>query len=373
VAPEWRSRGVEIVRPIEGLRFGEQLGWYGDQLGLARLSSAGPRVVHPVPSLPADLVGDGRGLGRRISQLFADGAFDLSGRVSAPVAGWAGMPEVRAATRLHVLGANEATLRRFLTFNAAMDRARDADRLADNAVRLFEHHAWAFDPDEITRRPLTDLVDALRASGVSQRHVPDAFGWRVMAETLSDTASSGPVGQVIAQGSGDALELLAALDAESAAGTPRFPLLRGPKIGPLWVRLMAYPGGARINSLGQLPVAVDVQVRKVTEYLGVTDTGGLSLDDVRAAIQETWARDVERNGVIGPAQLGATTGALDPALWFYAKWGCTFCERAGTKLPISPVCDSCRFPERGRTREPESPGSLKTSTAIDAGQEDWAD
>ena len=24
--------------------------------------------------------------------------------------------------------------------------------------------------------------------------------------------------------------------------------------------------------------------------------------------------------------------ALDPALWFYGKWGCTFCERAGRRL-----------------------------------------
>jgi hypothetical protein len=102
----------------------------------------------------------------------------------------------------------------------------------------------------------------------------------------------------------------------------------------------------------QVPVAVDVQVRKVTEYLGVTDTGDFALEDIRAPIQETWARDVTANGAAGPPSIVDTPGALDPALWFYAKWGCTFCEGASMKLPISPICGDCRFPARMRNEPP---------------------
>lgn len=92
-----------------------------------------------------------------------------------------------------------------------------------------------------------------------------------------------------------------------------------------------------------MPIAVDVQVRKVTEYLGVTDTLGRPLDDVRATIQRTWARDVELNGAVGPGDLDGTSAALDPALWFFAKWGCTFCERAKRQMPIAPECGECQF------------------------------
>lgn len=75
----------------------------------------------------------------------------------------------------------------------------------------------------------------------------------------------------------------------------------------------------------------------------MTDTKGMKLDTIRAAIQESWAQDVVRHGADGPDGLKDTPSALDPALWFYAKWGCSFCEKAGRQLPISPVCAECRF------------------------------
>ena len=42
-----------------------------------------------------------------------------------------------------------------------------------------------------------------------------------------------------------------------------------------------------------------------------------------------------------PDSTANACAALDPALWFFGKWGCTFCEQAGQKLPIHPVCDGC--------------------------------
>ena len=47
----------------------------------------------------------------------------------------------------------------------------------------------------------------------------------------------------------------------------------------------------------------------------------------------------------GPAPLAGPPAALDPALWFYGKWGCTRCEQRGHPEPISPLCQACRFDE----------------------------
>lgn len=352
INPTLRQRGATVLRPLEGLSFGRQLAWYGKRLGLAPAPAQVHQHVRPTRPAPAarwehqvtlGALGDGRGLGRRITELFQAGELDLSARIGAPPVGWDGMPEVVAVRLLAGLGADPVAIRRFLTFNAAMDRARDADRLATAATRLHRAAAWVFDPDEVAQRPLHELSDQLRAFRVSQRHGEDAFAWRLIAETLTNPDLAPETHAAIVNGRADARRLLAELDRTTSRGTPLFPLLRGPKIGPLWVRLLACPGGAEISSLEIVPVAVDAQVREVTENLGVTDTAGRDLEDVRELIQQTWAKDVAEHGAAGPDGLRDTPGALDPALWFYGKWGCTFCQRAGRKMPISPICAECRF------------------------------
>jgi len=267
------------------------------------------------------------------------------------------MPEVVAANRLRDAGAGDVDVRLLVTFTSAMDRARDADRLWTAASKLFLDKPWTFQPEEVSRRVLTELGDALRTYGVSQRHSIDAVGWRTIAETLAHPARARAVRAAIFEGIGDAEELLRSLHVTTESGAPCFPLLRGPKIGLMWVRMLAVPGGARITGLETLFVAVDVQVRKVTEYLGVTATHGQDLERARRLIQETWAADVQRYGAEGPPTIANTAAALDPALWFFAKWGCTFCERAGRRVPISEICEECRFDVLFRGRTPPGPPS----------------
>ncbi len=285
-----------------------------------------------------------RDLACRITAAFCEGAFDLASRRGAPRPGWDGMPEVAVAKRLRADGASDVDVRLFATFTAAMDRARDADRLWHAAGKMFLEHRWTYQPEEICNRPLLDLANTLRAYGVSQRHSLDTAAWRTIARTLFTSTRTSPVDRAIFDGEGDAQELLRYLwEIRADDGRSAFPFLRGPKVGPMWVRMLAYPGGAAITSLDALPVAVDVQVRKVTEYLGVTDTHDQDLERVRRLIQNAWAVDVRRHGAVGPGSLADTPAALDPALWFFGKWGCTYCERFKRKVPISNICQECRF------------------------------
>jgi len=248
------------------------------------------------------------------------------------------------AHQLRADGATDAEVRLYITFTSALDRARDADLLWRRSARLFSKIRWPFAPEECVSRPIGELKDSLRQSGVSQRHGPDSSGWRRIAQTLSKPALAPEAHAAVFEGRGDAGALLMELE-NLQEGRALFPFLRGPKVGPMWVRMLAYPGGAAMTSLETLPVAVDVQVRKVTEYLGVTDTLGDNLEKVRGLVQARWAEDVRVNGAEGPSSLTDTCAALDPALWFYAKWGCTWCERSGRKVPISAICDICRFGE----------------------------
>ena len=186
---------------------------------------------------------------------------------------------------------------------------------------------------------LSALVDALASAGVSQRHLIDAATWRTCLESLHDPEAPEPVRAAVFEGRGTVSDVLSAVSADRPSGQPWFPYLRGPKVSVMWVRMLVEPGGAALDELRILPVAVDVQVRKVTEYLGIADTRDIDLEAARPVIQEAWQRLA--SDAVGPASLSGTTAALDPALWFFAKWGCTFCERAKRKMPIHSVCEAC--------------------------------
>jgi hypothetical protein len=213
-----------------------------------------------------------------------------------------------------------------------MDRARDADRLWRNGTDLVLKVPWVFRPGEVVAHSFGELLEVLAKHRVSQRHGSDGAAWRIIAELLAHPSQAPAMHAAIYDGIGDARLLLAELAAPTPRG-PRVPLLSGPKIAPMWIRMLAVPGGAVISSLAELPVAVDVQVRKVSEYLGVVNTRGRPLEQVRGLIQRTWREDVRQYGTEGPPALAGTAAALDPALWFYGKWGCTICEVTGRQLP----------------------------------------
>lgn len=354
IAPLLGRAGARLLRPLAGLTQGHHLRWYdcqsttgfepreSDQAPVG--VSAGPELGDSLtsPSPPAADPSDGRDLSRRLTADFVAGALRLRSRPDMSGSGWALMPEVRAVGVVQASGADDATVRTFLTLVAAMDRARDADRLWDAAAALYESEPSVYTPSVVTRHSLTELGDVLHRFGVSQRHGQDVFAWRTICESL---LAASPIATAIYAGYGRTTELLTQVREATSAGSPRFPLLKGEKIATMWIRLLAYPGGAHIDELEKLPVAVDVQVRRVSEYLGVANTRGMSLNDARPAIQAAWFAQVKEFGAVGPDSIDGTSAALDPALWFFAKWGCTNCERHARKQPISDVCHHCRFDE----------------------------
>ncbi len=242
--------------------------------------------------------------------------------------------------RLRNSGASHRTVRLFLTFVAAMDRARDATRLWNNGLRLIQSCPEVFEPAEVSAIPISTLRASLSQYGVSQRHGPDSSAWHIIARSLS--VGGNPVSRVVDSGVGNAGELLSYLRT-SCMGQYRFPLLRGPKIGPMWVRMLVAPGGATVDDIGIIPVAVDVHVRRVTRNLGVVDTLAMAEGEARQVIQDTWRAGVAGTRVGGPPGVSDTCAALDPALWFFGKFGCSHCENARLPVPIGRACNHCQL------------------------------
>ena len=181
------ERAAFLAHPradLELLGYEELLEWLGSPSGTDALPRPTSAVVTASEQNRA-----AEWVAEAITRDFSAGTLDLTGRAGAPKPGWESMPEFGAVRRWLAGGATGAEIRTLLTVVAALDRARDADRLWHSAARLFEEQRWAFDLASVKSRSLHDLKDVLAEYGVSQRHLADSGAWRLILESLGDPLS----------------------------------------------------------------------------------------------------------------------------------------------------------------------------------------
>ncbi len=336
--------GAEVSAPLADVTgVGNQIAWYRSHT-LSKANHDDPLIAPDVATTPSAVKHprpDTIEVVAELTRAFFEDSFDLKLRPGPASAGWESMPEVLAVKRLRTLNATSAQVRIFLTLCCALDRARDADQLWTAATKAYETAPWLFDPGEVRRRSLSTLRDTLALLKISRRHNADSSAWRLISEALINEKSPRAIKSAIFDGKGDAESLLAAVGSKTPAGQAWYPLLSGPKISVMWVRILAVPGDANISNTNIIPVAVDVQVRKVSEYLGIAGNSSMDLETARPLVQAAWEHGAA--AAKGPKAIAGTSAAIDPAVWFFGKWGCTFCEKAGKRLPISTVCNDCRF------------------------------
>lgn len=309
--------------------------FYGDGLDFASRGMApdsqGPTEPMSSPSCDQGLVRqDSSSIPEAEKGKLTDGSASGTGQDSAR------LYSVRASKVIRSLGGNDRVVRLFLTFISAMNRAREATQLWCAGMELYRCRPEMFDPQYVAGLELEALRHVLKAAGVSRKHVPDVNAWHRIAKSLT-AGSMSAVKRAIDDGRGNAQELLEDLK----SGGSRFPILRGPKVGPMWIRMMANPGRATIDRIDAIPVAVDVQVRRATENLGVTATRGLPLRRAKPEIHRAWMDAVSETAIGGPPDIAGTCAALDPALWFFGKHGCSHCEQEDTKVRFGSACSHC--------------------------------
>ena len=262
---------------------------------------------------------------------------DLSARDAAPQGKRSPTPGTECVIRLRDAGASDRAVRLFLTFVAAMDRFRDAERLWKSGLRLHQSHPELFEPAEVAAMPLPTLRERLSECGVSQRHRPDSSAWHTIARSLA--AGGNPVSRVVDTGVGNARELIDYLD----AARHEFPMLRGPNVRAFWIRMLVSPGRAAIDDMDYIPVGVDVHTRRVTNNLGILDTEHMPEGRAREAIQNVWREAIAEAKIEKRPEITDTSAALDQALWTFGRLGCSYCHTAPRPVPIGRACDHCRL------------------------------
>ncbi len=331
-----QAQGATVSVPLAHMDRGKQIAWYQRQ---------GGQTVAAQSARDADTVAHGADIAevvRALTGAFVGGTLDFSDRVEVPQEiGWQALPEFVATKALRAGGASDAQVRAFLTFVAALDRAREANQLWNAAVNLYSAAPWVIDPGQVTSHSLTELRNLLAMYGVSRRHMSDSAAWRLIAEGLVDSRSPESVRDVLAHGKGDAATLLEDVRSQAHSNQSWYPFLSGPKVSAMWVRMLIAPGGAELARAEVIPVAVDVQVRRVSENLLVTRTQGVTLEEARPIIQAAW--HFGAGAAAGPHGLAGTSAAIDPAIWFFGKWGCTHCQKVGKKRPVHAVCARCQL------------------------------
>ncbi len=123
---------------------------------------------------------------------------------------------------------------------------------------------------------------------------------------------------------------------------PDYPYLRGPKIGPLWIRMLRDNVGIKeIRNVERVPIPVDIHVARATLMTGVVR--GLfkgKLDGLFAHIREAWFESVSSLRVNDRAMIALD---VDEPLWHLSKYGCSNRDGATGFCPVNKICEAHDF------------------------------
>ncbi len=228
---------------------------------------------------------------------------------------------------------------RFITLTVSIDYMRDADQLWAAARRTFAdpQTRYLFDPATVASTGLLKIIQDMQRYGLSRKPEQDAHTWQQVCASLA-LHYEGQVSALLSAANSDALCLLDIIRSPRLAHG--FPFLKGPKIGPLWVRMLHDCCGVELRRLGEVPLPVDIHTAQATLQAGCVRARVQSgrMGGLRQAIQEVWKRALAGSGAY-PLQ-------MDQPLWLLSRRGCRQADgwpcSARRRCPVGDLC----VPER---------------------------
>ena len=361
----WSTRVLEMLRTELGdlagyefeLHAGDEYRSFGLRDGLDR---AGALTVYPVAGMPFASQLAFYAAAHPVPAAIVEGTLTSNPGRAAEVArrlwrAWTGegifgtrvMPEshlpigMERGSRAHSL---------FVTLTVSLDYMRDADALWRSARAAYddEHTTWLFEPADVAQSATERLRDGLVSTGLAKRSDQDTRIWQTVVASLG-TRFDGDPRQIAVRA--DYLGLAMIEELRRVPGT--FPWLQGPKIAPLWVRMMADEVGLRLRDLDEIPIPVDIHIARATFASGSLEgqfRGTVS--EAAPTIQNLW-RDALRDTELYPLQ-------IDQALWLQSRDGCS--HRNGDRCPREDACAIADLCASGEIRTDKETLIVDTST-----------
>lgn len=204
-------------------------------------------------------------------------------------------------------GSREQAL--FFTYVMALDYQTNANRLWSRSRVRFNRQHDVFEPEVILATNRIELEKLIKSLGGRYPSV-QAKAWQKISSILLDDYGGDP--------RNIAIEPMSLKEVKSRLS--EFPILKGPKVGRVYTRIMGEKGLFKITDLHTLDVAIDVQVVKFTFYTGVLKVEGFIDEDfqsitIRKPLEDVWRRAAK--------ELKCPPWKLDEPIWIVASNLCT--------------------------------------------------
>jgi hypothetical protein len=242
---------------------------------------------------------------------------------------------VKVGSRDHLL---------FIALTSSVDRQRQAYSLWDAAqkARESERYSYLFDPDKVVQSGFAKVADDLRRLGISQKHSSDASAWYSICETFATKWQSDPR-NFLKSCKYHAPTVLNRLQTDrhwskrEGREIKDYPLLRGPKIAPMFLRFLRDWPGIELEDMDEIRIPVDVNVLRATLCAGVlrgSYAGPVELPF--ADVRSIWHQATQglTSAATGKPMIGLD---MDGPLWRVGRYWCT--NRGNGRLsPCPPGC-----------------------------------
>jgi len=283
--------------------------------------------------------------GKKVAELLYN-SFSTTG-----IHGRTDMPEDITPNRV-VRGSLDHIL--FLTLTVSIDYQRDAPSLWESSRRTFDdpETRYLFDPKLLHETPLRKIIEDMQKYKLSKKTKKDAYIWRTIGVTFYKKWEGDPC-KFLKNCNWDSSLILNHLrnDTHLYNGrlVPDYPFLRGPKIGPLWLRMLRDNVGiTHLRNLEEVPIPVDIHIARATLTTGVV-RGQFKgkLDELFKYIREAWFESVKGLSIKNRPMIALD---VDEPLWHLSKYGCSNRDKTTGYCPLLNRCEAREFCIKGKVK-----------------------
>jgi hypothetical protein len=240
----------------------------------------------------------------------------------------------------------------FITLTVSIDYQRDAPSLWARSRKTFndQETRYLFDPQMLHETPFEKIVEDMNKYGLSQKHQRDAQIWYTIGDTFHKKWNGDPL-NLLKKCQWDSLQILHRLKNDKHYDYGRsvydFPNLRGPKIGPLWLRMLRDNIGiTQLLNLNKVPIPVDIHIARATLTTGIV-RGSFTgrFEDLYEQVRKAWFESVKELSINNRSMIALD---VDEPLWHLSKYGCSFRDKETGYCPLLNRCEAREFCIKGK-------------------------